>query len=68
MRTQYRPHQFRVEGREKHARPCNLCERKFEPRNAFVRFCSACRERDELLRFNEWLPQIEEEIVEKMSA
>ena len=40
-------------------RCCNLCDIAFHPRTVFDRYCVQCREQEELLKFSDWLPQIE---------
>ncbi len=52
----------------KHSRSCNLCMQAFAPNTVFERFCSRCRDDNELLRFSEWLPELDEEIQEKIPA
>ncbi|MGZ3652740.1 MAG: hypothetical protein ACXVB9_14115 [Bdellovibrionota bacterium] len=39
------------------SRKCNLCNEAFRARTPFARFCSTCRETNELLRFGNWLPE-----------
>jgi hypothetical protein len=49
-------------------RRCNLCADEFAQRSAFERYCDACRDGNELLRFSEWLPEIDAAIEEKLTA
>lgn len=37
-------------------RVCGLCDRSFNTRTKFERFCSECKEQSELYHFHEWLP------------
>jgi len=50
------------------SRHCNLCARKFAPRTVFDRYCSNCKDESELLKFSEWLPEIGDDVQEKISA
>lgn len=49
-------------------RHCNLCEARFHPKTAFDRYCQHCREENELLRFGDWLPDLDEALTAKVSA
>lgn len=49
-------------------RRCNLCGSDFHPRTVFDRFCNTCKEQSELLRFSEWLPDVNEMLMERLSA
>ena len=49
-------------------RSCNLCSSCFHPRTAFDRYCQECREHNELLRFSDWLPDLNPVIEEKLIA
>jgi hypothetical protein len=50
------------------SRTCNLCSHQFEPRTVFDRFCCSCKHGDELLRFAEWLPELNAEAEELLTA
>lgn len=56
--------------RDQRMRPrlCNLCTNEFKLRTVFDRYCVSCKEENELLRFSEWLPEIDAEITERLSA
>lgn len=47
-------------------RCCNLCSEKFHG-TAFERFCHTCRESEEL-QFSDWLPDLEFDKYQKVSA
>lgn len=47
-------------------RCCNLCNEKFQG-TAFERFCHNCRESEEL-QFSDWLPDLEFDKYQKISA
>jgi hypothetical protein len=49
-------------------RRCNLCTASFRCHGPFERFCRKCRERDELLRFSEWLPEQGTDLPQSLSA
>lgn len=49
-------------------RPCSLCGAEFNPQTLFDRFCPHCKMKSELLRFSEWLPEVDADIQEKISA
>jgi hypothetical protein len=49
-------------------RRCNLCADEFRPRTAFDRYCLNCKEESELLKFSEWLPELDAALTEQMSA
>jgi hypothetical protein len=53
---------------KKPCRRCNLCADEFEPRTVFDRYCQACKEESELLKFSEWLPELDAAITERISA
>ncbi len=50
------------------SRKCNLCEAAFRPRTPFERYCSACKETNELLRFVNWLPEADDVVQSKLPA
>ncbi len=41
------------------SRPCNLCSQHFTCHTVFDRYCPNCKSNNELLRFYEWLPEVE---------
>jgi hypothetical protein len=45
-------------------RICNLCSRTFVPLTAFDRYCPNCKSGSDLLKFAEWLPEVEPWAVE----
>jgi uncharacterized OB-fold protein len=47
---------------------CNLCPEQFHPRTPFDRYCPECKENNELLKFSEWFPELDESYAEKISA
>jgi len=49
-------------------RRCNVCSQLFRPRTPFERYCEVCREDSELLKFSEWLPELDEGFAEQISA
>lgn len=52
-------------------RHCNLCNHPFQIRTTFDRYCKACKGKNELFKFSEWLPNLtdfQEDINEKLSA
>ena len=49
-------------------RRCNLCTYEFHPRTVFDRYCPTCKEKSELLRFSDCLPELDAAIVERISA
>lgn len=49
-------------------RRCNLCSGGFHPGTVFDRYCPTCREQNELLKFSEWLPDLDAAIQEKLIA
>ncbi len=51
-----------------HSRSCNLCLEEFAPHTVFDRYCATCKEENELLKFSEWLPEIDRAITERLSA
>lgn len=55
-------------GRGNDPRKCNLCDTKFQPRSPFERFCQHCKEENELLRFVNWLPEVDDTIQSKVPA
>ena len=46
----------------------NLCGQDFHPRTTFDRFCPNCKDENELFRFSEWLPELDQAIAERISA
>jgi hypothetical protein len=52
----------------RNGRACNLCGQIFRARGAFERFCRRCREEREELRFEGWLPELDQREWEKFSA
>lgn len=49
-------------------RSCNICADEFQSRTPFDRFCPTCKEECELLRFSDWLPELDAAITERVSA
>lgn len=49
-------------------RRCNLCADEFHPRTVFDRYCTTCKQKSELLKFSEWLPELDAAITERLSA
>jgi hypothetical protein len=47
---------------------CNICANEFHPRTVFDRFCRSCKEESQLLKFSEWLPELDEGLTERISA
>lgn len=52
----------------KRSRRCNLCADEFHPRTVFDRYCHTCKKESELLKFSEWLPELDTAITERVSA
>lgn len=50
------------------SRKCNLCEGTFRPRTPFERYCSLCKETNELLRFVNWLPEADDSVQSRLPA
>lgn len=40
-------------------RRCNLCERHFKPQSKFQRYCRHCRDDEEVLKYGDWLPELD---------
>ena len=53
---------------EQRWRRCNLCADEFHPRTVFDRYCSTCKQESELLKFSEWLPELDAALTERLSA
>lgn len=49
-------------------RNCNICDQHFEPRSHFDRYCSHCKGRSDLLRFSDWLPDLDLVLTHKIEA
>lgn len=49
-------------------RCCNICKDEFKPETVFDRFCPACKKESELLKFSSCLPDVDEKILERVSA
>ena len=49
-------------------RRCNLCAKKFTQRTGFDRYCHTCKAENDLLKFSDWLPEVDEAVREKISA
>lgn len=49
-------------------RPCNICGTIYRPHTAFDRYCSHCKQNEELLRFSDWLPEIDAALTARVSA
>jgi hypothetical protein len=47
---------------EKRIRSCNICSAPFDPKTPFDRYCLNCKEHSELLKFSEWLPELDSEL------
>lgn len=47
---------------------CNICGNTFRSRSLFQRFCYRCKESEEILRFVDWLPELDDSLVARMSA
>ena len=52
----------------KKTRYCNLCSQSFQMRSLFDRYCPNCKHESELLKFSEWLPEVDPEIQEQIPA
>jgi hypothetical protein len=52
----------------KKSRKCNLCAEDFLTGSVFDRYCPTCKQESELLKFSEWLPVIDGELSQKISA
>jgi hypothetical protein len=49
-------------------RRCNLCSYAFSTRTVFDRYCPSCKNRSELLKFSDWLPELDPSFESKVSA
>lgn len=49
-------------------RCCNLCGRSFRAPHAFARYCRQCKEQEEVLKYSEWLPELDGTLPTKVSA
>lgn len=47
---------------EKRKRNCNICSIQFHPKTPFDRYCPTCKEHSELLKFSEWLPELDTDV------
>lgn len=74
-------HSLRIEGASTSAAPskhrqlarkqfrrCNLCADEFQPRTVFDRYCRNCKDENELLKFSEWLPELDAALTKRFSA
>ena len=54
--------QFHVRSntRKVQKRPCYLCGKQYRALSAFSRFCAECKSGQDILRFSEWLPDIDD--------
>jgi len=50
------------------SRPCNICGEIYRPHSSFDRYCGQCKHREELLRFSDWLPEIDEALTTRVSV
>ena len=41
-------------------RPCNLCGKAYRAPSVFSRFCVDCKSEQEILKFAEWLPDLDD--------
>jgi hypothetical protein len=55
-------------GRDRGPRRCNLCDNVFTPKSPFERYCSECKETNELLRFVHWLPEADDSVHARLPA
>jgi hypothetical protein len=53
---------------EKRIRSCNICSEQFHPKTPFDRYCLDCKQHSELLKFSEWLPELDSEFELKLIA
>lgn len=44
---------------EVNTRRCNLCSEPFQIKTRFERYCHRCRGQSELLKFSDWLPELD---------
>jgi hypothetical protein len=49
-------------------RNCYLCSHRFQASTVFDRYCADCKEHNELLKFSESYPSVDESIAEKIYA
>lgn len=49
-------------------RCCSLCGQNFRPHTVFERYCGHCKKDEELLKFSDWLPEIDEALTARLSA
>jgi len=57
---------LRIEHRTKKCRSCNLCMETFRPKTVFDRYCAKCKEKKEILKFSDWLPDLAIELTEQL--
>jgi len=53
---------------KKENRCCNICGHTFRPRSVFQRYCHHCKEGEELLRFSDWLPEVDDTLIARLSV
>jgi hypothetical protein len=63
--TRLRDHKLGNKGK---FRRCNLCEKQFTQRTVFDRYCHTCKAESDLLKFSDWLPELDESVQEEISA
>lgn len=51
----------------KKSRRCNLCAEHFRPRSHYERYCTSCKEKNDLFRFGNWLPEFDDELMMRFS-
>lgn len=54
--------------RNKKARCCNICGQSFKPQSAFERYCHHCKEEEEILKYSDWLPEVDGVLTARISA
>ena len=46
-------------------RCCNLCGELFSPHSRFERYCNDCKKEDELFKYGNWLPELNDQLATK---
>lgn len=54
--------------RKAKSRCCNICGKTFHARTMFDRYCGQCKEGEELLKFSDWLPEIDDTMATRIPA
>ena len=47
-------------------RCCNLCGELFSPASRFERYCHECKKENELFKYGNWLPELDDHLAAKL--